>query len=351
MWALMASPGSLAAQEKGGAPPAVPVRVAPVTQQRVSEQITLIGSTEAASESIVAAEVAGIVEYFPVREGDFVEKGALLARLKATALKLRLKGAEAAIEKIQSDLRLAEKELQRYRRLKKSNSVAEVKYDEAINVQETLSQELIRQQAEVEQLRYDLRQKQVLAPFAGYVAAEHTQLGQWVQAGGPVITLVDLSQVRVTVDVPERYISGLAADAKAAVRIPSLSGESWNGRIRAVLPVGNPAARTIPVQVDLDNPGYRIKGGMEASVTFDLAGERDALLVPKDAVVPAGNDRMVYVVTDGTVAPVKVDVAGYYGGNAAVEGQLSAGMSVVTRGNERLRPGQAVQVVESPATK
>ena len=57
------------------------------------------------------------------------------------------------------------------------------------------------------------------------------------------------------------------------------------------------------------------------------------------------------VATDGTVAPVMVDVTGYYGADAAVEGQLSAGMTVVVRGNERLRPGQAVQVVESPETK
>ena len=340
-----------AQQEKPSGPPPTPVQVARAVKKSVSEQISLIGSTEATAQSMVAAEVSGKVEYFPVREGDYVQKGALLARLNAAELKLNVKGAEAAIEKVKSDLRLANKDLERYRRLKKSNSVAESKYDQAMNAEETLAQELVRLEAEAERLRYDLKRKEVLAPFAGYVAAEHTQVGEWIQAGGPVISLVDLSKVQVTVDVPERYIGGLSTDRRVTVQIPSLSDDRRVGRLRAILPVGNPSARTIPVRVDLDNPGDRIKGGMEAAVTFNLSEEKEALLVPKDAVVTAGNDRMVYTVADNKVAPVMVTIQGYYDGDAAVAGSLEAGTLVVTRGNERLRPGQSVQVVDGNGSR
>lgn len=346
VWALAAPAWPAAAQDAAAPPP--PVRVAPVVKKVVSEQVTLIGSAEAASESTVAAEVSGKVAYLAVREGDYVEKGDLLVRLDATELKLRLKGAGAAIEKVKADLRLARKELDRYSRLSRSNSVAESRYDQAISTEEALAQEQVRLEAEADRLRYDLKRTEVAAPFSGYVAAEHAQVGEWVQPGGPVVTLVDLNQVKVTVDVPERYVGQLAADSRVTVQIRSLSDDLRAGRLRAVLPVGNTAARTIPVRVDLENAGHRIRGGMEAAVTFDLAGQKEALLVPKDAVVTAGNDRMVYAVAEGKALPVNVVVRGYYDGSAAVEGQLSPGTPVVIRGNERLRPGQAVQVVEGP---
>jgi multidrug efflux pump subunit AcrA (membrane-fusion protein) len=73
---------------------------------------------------------------------------------------------------------------------------------------------------------------------------------------------------------------------------------------------------------------------------------RKALLVSKDAVVAAGNQRMVYRVVSEQVLPVPVKVLGYYGNDAAIEGDLKPGQQVVIRGNERLRPGQTVQVIE-----
>jgi RND family efflux transporter MFP subunit len=352
VWALAALPFPAAGQQKPAAPPP-PVRVAPVVKETVSEQVTLIGSVEAVSESTVAAEVSGKVEHLAVHEGDYVQKGALLVRLNATELKLRLKGAAAAIEQVKSNLRLARKDLARYDRLTKSNSVAESRYDQAINTEEALAQELVRLEADAARLRYDLRRKEVVAPFSGYVAAEHAQVGEWIQPGGPVVTLVDLSKVQVTVDVPERYISQLTADSRVTVpvQVRSFSEERRLGKLSAILPVGNTSARTLPVRVDLENPGHRIKGGMEAAVTFGLADQKDALLVPKDAVVTAGNDRMVYVIMDNKALPVMVVVQGYYDGSAAVEGSLSPGTPVVIRGNERLRPGQPVQVVEGPDIK
>lgn len=85
---------------------------------------------------------------------------------------------------------------------------------------------------------------------------------------------------------------------------------------------------------------------MEAMVTFNLSAKKNALLLPKDAIVTAGNDKLVFMVVDGKVAPVNVEVLGYYDGNVAVAGNLTPGAKVVVRGNERLRPGQAVIVLQ-----
>ncbi|MBW1895139.1 MAG: efflux RND transporter periplasmic adaptor subunit, partial [Deltaproteobacteria bacterium] len=90
--------------EKKQGPPPVPVRVAAVQKQMVSQQLSLVGTAEAIATSTVAAEVSGVDEYFLAKEGDFVKKGEHLVRLRSTGLKIRLKGAKAAKEKIKANL-------------------------------------------------------------------------------------------------------------------------------------------------------------------------------------------------------------------------------------------------------
>ena len=321
-----------------------PVRVADVEIKSVAEQVSLVGTTEAVAESTIASEAAGVVEHYPVHEGDYVKKGDLLVRLRTTYLKLRLKGARAARERTLANLNNAEKELKRVSKLREANSVAEKAYDEALYNHQALTQELLRNEVEIEQLLYDMDQTRVTAPFSGFVAVEHCQVGEWMAAGGPVVTLIDLSSVRITVDVPERYSVNLAPDGRAEVRIAALAGERLPGSITGILPQGNPAARTFPVRVAVANPGLKIKSGMEAAVTFHLTNRKEALLVPKDAIVTSGARRHVVTVVDGRAMPVGVKVAGYYGSSVAVEGNLKPGDRVVIRGNERLRPGQAVMI-------
>jgi RND family efflux transporter MFP subunit len=329
---------------KGKGPPPSPVQVAIVKTKTVSNQISLVGTTEAISESTVASEIAGLVEHFPIKEGDFVKKGDLLANLKETELRLRLKGAIAAKKRIEANLKNAEKELSRVSKLKETNSIAEKQYDTAFYTYLALSQELLQNESEIELLNYQIKQQKVLAPFSGFVAKEHTQIGEWINKGGPVATLLDLDTIQITVDVPERYSVLLSPKSKATISIKSVSNDPFSGKIYSVLPHGDPNSRTFPVRIHLANPDHKIKSGMETMVTFNLATEKKALLVPKDAVVTVGDSRLVFTVNDGKANPVPVKIIGYYDGDVAVEGNLKPGVQVVIRGNERLRPGQPVVV-------
>ena len=332
--------------KKGLGPPPAPVRVASVNKQTVSEQITLVGSSEPVARSVVAAEVEGLVEDFPVKEGDFVKKGAVLAKLRTTDLVLRLRSAVAAKKKVQANLLFAEKELARYTKLKDADSIAASKYDEALYQHQSLEQELLRTEADIELLEDNIQRKKVIAPFAGFIAKEHTQVGEWLAVGGPVVTLVDLRHIRITVDVPERYAVQLVPQDPVRILVASISNEPFLGKISGILPEGDPHTRTFPVRVSLPNPGLKIKSGMEARATFNLGTQKEALLLPKDAIVTAGANRLVFVVASSVAQPVNVRITGYYDGNVAVEGPLKPGDLVVIRGNERLRPGQPVQVLE-----
>jgi membrane fusion protein (multidrug efflux system) len=344
---LILAPSLMAGDaDKSKGPPPVPVRIALVEQKMVSEQVSLVGTTEAVATSTVAAEVSGVVEYFPVKEGDFVKKGDLLVRLRSNELKIRLKGAVAAREMIRARLELAEKELNRYSRLKDADSIAARNYDEAFYNQRAFSQELLRSEADMERLEYEIKQTQVVAPFSGFISTEHTQVGEWINVGGPVVELVDLGQIQASVDVPERYVVMIAPQGEVKVRVKSISEGLRAGRVNAILPQGNPDSRTFPVKINIENQNFKIKSGMEVMVTFNLAAQKSALLVPKDAVVTAGNNRLVFIVNDGKAIPVPVKILGYYDGNVEVAGKLAPGSKVVIRGNERLQPGQPVSVIK-----
>ncbi|BBO71296.1 cation efflux system (czcB-like) [Desulfosarcina alkanivorans] len=336
-------------QEKsGGAPqrPPAPVTVVPVVNRQVARQVTLVGSVEALATSVVAAEVGGVVASFPAKEGRQVSRGDLLVRLKAHQLELELKGRAAERERIKANLENARKELDRVGRLRENKSLPQRTYDDALYAHRALAQALLVAESQIDTLAYRIEQKTVVAPFDGFVAAEHTQVGQWIQPGGPVVTLVDISRVRVSVDVPERYAVQMAPDARVRVAITSLAGDVREGTIDVILPKGDAMTRTFPVRVLFDNPGFSIKAGMEAVATFDLSERFSALMVPKDAVVTAGDRSLVYRVADAKAFAVAVAVEGYHDGLAAVSGDLEAGDMVVVRGNERLRPGQDVAAAE-----
>jgi len=333
-------------QDRKKAPPAVPVQVALVQKKMIQDQIAIIGTTEPLRESVVASEVSGLVQTFLVKAGDFVSQGTPLAVLGSKGLRLRLKGTLAAHAATQSRLVLAEKELQRVDSLARTNSVSAKQYDEAFHNHSVLKNELLMHKADIDQLEYEISQKVVVAPFSGHIAAEHSQVGQWIHAGGPVVTLVDMSRVLIKVDVPETYAVNIHADSIARVTIDSLNKKPITASVYAMLPKGDPNARTFPIHIRVPNAGKQIKSGMAATVSFSVGAKRSLTLLPKDAIVTAGSQRLVYVVDKEKVAPVSIDVVGYHNNDAAIKGDLRPGQQVVIRGNERLRPGQSVKVVD-----
>ena len=154
-----------------------------------------------------------------------------------------------------------------------------------------------------------------------------------------------LSRVLIKVDVPENYAVNIHADSKAGVSIDSLNIKPISASVYAMPPKGDPNARTFPIHIRVANTDRRIKSGMAATVSFSVGAKRTLTLLPKDAIVTAGSQRLVYVVANDKVAPVSIDVIGYHDNDAAVKGDLKPGQQVVIRGNERLRPGQLVEVV------
>ena len=327
-------------------PPATPVKVAQVSKVDIAPQVQLIGTAQPKVTSVVASDIEGLVEAFNVSEGDFVKKGAILARLKDNLLQINLKGAKANKADSEAQLRRARTDLKRSSDLLASKTIADKQYTDDLSEVQSLEARVRRLEAEIEHNQDSITKKTILAPFSGFVIKEHTQVGEWVEKGGPIVTLADLSNIEVLVDVPERYIPLLVLGGDTGVKVDALNPEKFTGKIAAIIAVGDSASRAFPVKISVDNPDYHIKGGMLCRVSLAIGKPSSVLAVPKDAVVNMGQQHLVYVVRDGVAQPLPVQLGDTSDSMIEVKGSIKAGMKVVTRGNERLRPGQAVKIIE-----
>ena len=334
----------LSQAQKG--PPATPVKVAEVSRIDIAPQVQLIGTAQPKVTSVVASDIEGLVEKFSVKEGDFVEKGAVLARLRDNLLQINLKGAKANKADSEAQLRRARTDLQRSSDLLASETIADKQYTDDLAEVQSLEARVRRLEAEIEHNQDSIAKKTIRAPFSGFVIKEHTQVGEWVEKGGPIVNMADLSSIEVVLDVPERYIPRLALGGRTQVQVDALNPEKFTGKIAAIIAVGDSASRAFPVKVSVDNPNNHIKGGMLCRVSLAIGKPSSVLAVPKDAVVNMGQQHLVYVVREGVAQPLNVQLGNTSGSMIEVKGAIKAGMQVVTRGNERLRPGQAVKIIE-----
>ena len=211
------------------------------------------------------------------------------------------------------------------------------------------------QQAVVKKLKDQKRKHTMIARFAGYVVAEHTEIGAWVSRGDPVAEVIDLDTVDIEINVAERHIPHVRVGQEVTVSVPSIPDRLFTGHVAVVVPRADMRARTFPVKVRLKNvigeDGPLLKAGMFATATLSVGATRKARLVAKDALVLGGPQTIVYVVTPekpgaktGKVRPVPVTLGIASGRLIQVAGELRAGELVVVQGNERLRPGMDVVI-------
>ncbi|MDE0145672.1 MAG: efflux RND transporter periplasmic adaptor subunit [Nitrospira sp.] len=331
------------------APPPSPVRVAPVLQREVKRTVTLVGTVEPWKRSVVASEVEGLVQAFTAEEGMKVKRGDLLARLRTRTLRIRLDSAVAIYRESGARYERAKRNLKRVRALFKRELVTQKDFDDAVAEEAALKERLSQLDAEIRQVRDSLNKSTVVAPFDGWITQEFTEIGQWVEEGGPVVEMVDLSHVQVEVPLPERYVSHIQIHDPVTATFDGLPAFEAQGRVFSLVAQADRTARTFPVKVEIPNPALAIKSGMVSRVTLRIDRPHQGLVVPKDALVLRGGKAFVFRVNEGTVVDqIPVTAILHVEDLVEIEGPVQAGMDVVVEGNERLFPGQSVRILESP---
>jgi len=334
----LCAPGQASAQ---GQPP---VSFTPATDHAVRRTVELPGTVESGTASVVAAEVSGLVVRVNVREGQAVRAGQQLAGLRTIGFELLLREAEGRLKEARARLDLAARKLERSRELFDDEVISQDELDDAVSESAAWQGRVDQSVAEIDQFRVSLDRCEIDAPFSGVVTAQRTELGEWVETGGAVVEMISLSELEVRVEVPERFYAQLLLGADARVSFESLPDLDVVGEVIGIIPRAAGASRSFPVRVAIDNDRRMIGVGMLARVALPVGQSYNALVVPKDAVIRQGSAELVYRINgDESVEAVPVTSAQGVGSWIVVEGPVAAGDRIVTRGNERLRPGQTVR--------
>jgi RND family efflux transporter MFP subunit len=252
-----------AAQPPKGRPP-TPVRVAEVVNRTVQKTVELVGSE-------------------------------VLAQLRTDTLAIQLNAALATHRESEARYQQAKKDLARIKTLFAKQLVTQKEYDDAVTQEAALGLRLAQLESAILQVRDRLKKTRVVAPFAGWVTKEFTEVGQWIEAGGPIVELVDLSRVQVEVPLPERYVGEIKVGAAVMATFDSLPGLQAQGRVFSVLAQADRNSRTFPIKVELPNADLSIKSGLVSRVILQVGAPYEALVIPKDALVLRGGAEFVFV--------------------------------------------------------
>jgi RND family efflux transporter MFP subunit len=185
-------------------------------------------------EVIVGAERAGRVVRLRVDEGRVVRKGELLAEIEADALRAALREAQAQVVEAEAEARLAELTLRRREDLARERIVAAHDLDQARRDLEIARARVDTARAAVARDEAQLRETRIVAPIAGTVTARHVQPGEMLEVGRKVVTLADLTRLRIEAEADEADAAALALGAPVQIRADGFPGRTWNGRVEEV---------------------------------------------------------------------------------------------------------------------
>jgi membrane fusion protein (multidrug efflux system) len=322
------------AKGKGAGDRPVVVTLQAVRPQPFVDTLQALGTVRAHESVTVTASVSEKVQSVHFNSGDIVRAGAPLVTLSGQAEQAQLGEAQAAAGE-------AEKLYRRQSELAAQQLIARSQLDTQRAARDAAA-------ARVAQVRAQLADRVIRAPFGGVLGLRQVSPGSLVTPGTVITTLDDLSTVYVDFPVPETQLAQVGAGARLSGASAAYPGRRFDGTVSTIDARIDPATRALTVRGQFANPDHALKPGM--LMTVDIArAERPALLVPEIAVVQVGAESYVYRVRNGVAERADVNLGTRRDGRVEVVSGLAAGDTIVVDGTGKLKPG--AKVVDAAAKR
>jgi len=357
----VAKGGAPGAAKKGGPPgafaqPPMTVALTKVARASLQAYVEVVGSLVGAQTVDVVPRAQGRLQSITVRIGDRVSKGQVLAKVEDQELREQLRQSDASYEvaratirQREADLSFAKTNLDRNKSLfdrsllpRQSLDDAEARHQAAQAQLELAQAQLQQASSRREELRINLGNTTVYSPVTGFVAKRLVDPGAFVTQNVILLSVVDISTVRLVVNLVERDLRKVSVGAGASVSVDAYPGELFEGRVARVAPVLDPATRTAEMEIEIPNASARLKPGMYARVRLISANKENALVVPKSAVIDTQGRKGVYLVRNGQAVLRVVTLGLEEPDRIEVTDGLTEGDDVVSTGATSLRDGAKV---------
>lgn len=325
----------------------VKVKVEKVKKGEFIKKLNYKGTVSPWKRANIGPDVSGRIDKIHKKEGDVVTKGTLLAQLDTTTMELQKKQVEAALEVASASYKDAKLNFDRIKKLFEKNAVSQMQYEKTQLALEAADTQKKSAEANLNVIKHTLKNSYMTAPFNGIITSKNHEEGDMINpmmgmtAG--VLTLMDLSNVKINLNIPAEDIEKVKINQECRVTIDSLQGEQFSGKVYSKNLAADPVSKTFKVDIKVENPDIRIKAGVFAEVMIEISKKEDVLLLPHSAVV---DEKYVVLYNDGKAKVVEVQVGDKNEEFFEIVSGVSLDQTVVVEGNYDLKDGALIAVKE-----
>ncbi len=324
----------------GGGMPAAIVQVEEAVNIEIAPVVWVTGTVIGRFDSKIAAEVEGTLETV-LEVGDHIKINDIVAKVDDTTYHLALNEIQTEVNPIETMVEFFRREAGRLEKLAKQNNAAKNQLDQTQTSRDEALAKIRVVKAKLAMARDNLKRTTVRAPFTGVVTERFKSPGERVDAGDPIIRLIDTERVEVQARIQQASFSHVKSGDQLTIKGPS---GKVDGVVRAVIPVGDDVSRLYEIRVEFDNSHW--PAGTAVEIATPIKGKQNVIAVSRDALVIRQAGVIVYRINGedkAELVPVTTGISN--SSHIQVIGNVKESDKIVIRGNERLRPGQTVKIV------
>jgi membrane fusion protein, multidrug efflux system len=338
---LIACSEEAASPQRAGGPPGAmrgpTLVVAELAAMRViRDEVEAVGTARANESVTIAAKVTDTISRVRFDDGDLVESGQVLVELTNREETALLAEAQANVDD-------ARRQLDRLEDLLKQRTVPVSQVDEA-------RARFAAADARYQSVVARLADRLIRAPFGGVLGFRRVSEGALITPGTPIVTLDDLSIIKLDFSLPETYLGLVQPGMELAARSAAFPERVFPATVRTIESRVDPVTRAASIRAHIDNDGLLLRPGMLLTLRL-VTAERLALMVPEDALVKRSSETFVYVVEEDTAQMRAVSHGARSDGWVEILAGLTVGDAVITEGVIKVRPGAPVRVQQARATE
>jgi RND family efflux transporter MFP subunit len=296
------------------------------------------GTVISKDDARISSEVDGRLNWV-ADVGTIFKKGDVVARLDDVFLQQQRSEELAIIQSEQAKLTLHEKEVKRFQRLIKQNSIAQNELDQSISDRAVASSNIIAARARMAQIEERISRSNLRAPFAGVISERFAQSGEWTQNGNPLVRLIDFNNSEIQVRVPQAIYSLITLNSVLTV---NTTDQTIKASVQIIVPVGTTISRLFELRLKPQQP---LPAGTLVRVLIPTAKSRNVISIHRDAlVIRKGSISVFRINAENISEQLSIEVGIGDGEYVELIGDINPGDRIATRGGERLRPGETVKI-------
>lgn len=338
----------------------VPVHIYKIKQDNISKIIKLTGPISADQDVIVYSKMSEKLEQLFVKAGDRVTANQVLAVQYNAILKQGVEAAEAALKNAEAQYSLINLEFDRIERLYKQKAVSQQQYDQITAQKKSASSTLDQAKVMLSQAKEQYENSHIKSPFNGIVASVNFEENHMVPAGMPVVQIVGTGGMKAKLQISGTEIQFIKPGQKVRIKFPSVTSAEYNGTVTQINQALDQTTKMLEVEVNITNPDSRLKSGMFGEFAIEIVSKENVIIVPEPALIPQTEIRIdretglqntikkfyIYVLENKKAKMVEVSTGIANNGQIEIVSGLNVGDSVIVVGQNIVKEGQTVNVIE-----